>query len=184
VTAPYIPADWLLGNGQSFTITGSAVAGRNGPWACPAQVAHEARLKAGSVRPNTTSRWVKRRDNSEQLFFALRDGLDALMRGKSPATAAAINQNLTVAQRRFVTHAMHELLELPGLVADSAGVSLGYQMEAATSSARAGGRSSSRDRSSPTMTTPSVRPSDWRTRRCAIPSQSTPRTSPPSPPWS
>ncbi len=128
MTAAYIPPDWLLGNGQSFTITGSTVAGRNGPWACPAQVAHEARLKAGSVRPNTTSRWVKRWDNSEQLFFALRDGLDALMRDESPATAAVINQNLTVAQRRFVTHAMHELLELPGLVADSAGLPLGYQM--------------------------------------------------------
>jgi hypothetical protein len=84
-------------------------------------VAHNARAKTGTVRPNDTSRWRRTWDTSEQLFFALRDGLSALEDGASIADAAAINQNLTVGQRRFVTHALHELSALSDMVSHHVG---------------------------------------------------------------
>jgi len=127
VSELYIPPPWLTGAGDRFSLTVSEVSGRNGPWTCPGKVAHKARQKAGSVQPNDSSRWVPRWDTSEQLFFALRDGLGALDGGASLGEAAAINQNLTIGQRRFVTHALHELSELADLVTDSAGVPMRYE---------------------------------------------------------
>ena len=123
----YLPPEWLTGVGNPFTLTARDVSSRSGPWACPARIAHEAREKTGAVRLVSDTRWRKRWDNSEQLFFALRDGYAALVDGASPADAAAINANLTVPQRRFVTHAMHELLDLPDLIAASAGTPMTYQ---------------------------------------------------------
>jgi len=127
VTQRYIPPPWLIGDGDRFSLTVSEVSGRNGPWACPGKVAHKARQKAGSVQPNDLSRWTPVWDTSEQLFFALRDGLAALDGGASVQEAAAINQNLTVGQRRFVTHALHELSELADLVSDSTGLPMRYE---------------------------------------------------------
>lgn len=122
MTTPYVPPEWLLGQGNAFSLTVSDVAGRDSPWQCPGKVAHNARAKTGTVRPNDTGRWRPTWDTSEQLFFALRDGLSALDDGASVADAAAINQNLTVGQRRFVTHALHELSALADLVSHNVGV--------------------------------------------------------------
>jgi len=127
VTATYIPPTWAMGDGDNFALTASEVAGRNGPWACPGKIAVEARRKGGSLQPNANSRWQPTWDNSEQLYFALRDGLDALQRGAHVPEAAAINTNLTAAQRRFVTHALHELAELNELVTDASGKPMEYQ---------------------------------------------------------
>jgi len=127
MTATYIPPTWAMGNGDNFVLTASEVAGRDGPWACPGKIAVEARRKGGSLQPNDNSRWQPTWDTSEQLFFAFRDGFDALHRGADVADAAAINTNLTAAQRRFVTHALHELTELDELVAGAAGTAMEYQ---------------------------------------------------------
>lgn len=43
MTTPYIPPDWLLGQGNAFSLTVSDVSGRDGPWQCPGKVAHNAR---------------------------------------------------------------------------------------------------------------------------------------------
>ena len=123
----YQLADWLMGQGGTFSITGSKVSGRNGPWACPGRIAHEARARTGSVQPNTTSRSRRRWDDSEGLYGALADGLTALMDGQDPHTAAALKPHLTATQRRFVQHALHELTDLPDLIADSVGTPLSYQ---------------------------------------------------------
>ncbi len=127
MTATYIAPTWAMGSGDNFVLTASGVAGRNGPWVCPGNIALEARRKGGTLQPNDNWRWQPTWDKSEQLFFALRDGLDALQRGDAVHDAAAINTNLTAAQRRFVTHALQELQELDELVADAAGLPLEYQ---------------------------------------------------------
>ncbi len=127
MTGTFIPPTWAMGNGDNFVLTASGVAGRNGPWACPGNIALEARRKGGTLQPKDNSRWQPTWDKSEQLFFALRDGLDALQRGDAVPDAAAINTNLTVAQRRFVTHALQELEELDELVAEAVGLRLEYQ---------------------------------------------------------
>jgi hypothetical protein len=46
---------------------------------------------------------------------------------KARQNAAALNQNHTVGQRRFVTHALHELSELADLITDSTGVPMRYE---------------------------------------------------------
>jgi hypothetical protein len=137
VTTPYVPPPWLIGEGNGFALTVSDVAGRDGPWQCPGKVAHNARGKTGSVRPNDTTRWRPTWDKAEQLFFALRDGLAALEDGATRADATAINKNLTAGQRRFVAHALAELTELRHLVSDSVGEPMAYT-DQSTSFFRAG----------------------------------------------
>jgi hypothetical protein len=95
--------------------------------ACPGKIAADARRKGGTLQPNSNSRWQPVWDNSEQLFFALRDGFDALQGGSTVPDAAAVNTNLTAAQRRFVTHALHELGDLDELVTDASGTPMAYQ---------------------------------------------------------
>jgi PD-(D/E)XK nuclease superfamily len=124
------PPPWAMGHGRTFKITASAVAGRNGPWACPAKIALGARQSQGSIQPNDANRWQRTWDDASRLYFALTDGLWAMDSGATISEAAGADARLTDAQRRFVRHALGELAELPGLAADSAGVPMALSFSA------------------------------------------------------
>jgi hypothetical protein len=126
VTGPYVPPHWALGQGRTFRITVSSVAGRNGPWSCPAKTNHGARKIAGSLTPNDRSGWRREWDPAERLWFALGDAMTAVDAGTTIADAAAADDRLTHAQRRYVVHALHELADLPDLIAADAGVPVQY----------------------------------------------------------
>jgi hypothetical protein len=95
VTSPFEPPPWTIGRGDRFSVTAGAIAGRSGRFGCPARVSLGARRKAQSLQPVDT-RWRRRWDPADGLYFALRDAGEAVDEGASmdEATAAA-DQRLT-----------------------------------------------------------------------------------------
>lgn len=119
------PPTWTLGTGLTFKTSASAVAGRHHRFSCPAKVSLGARYAVSSLQPNDASRWRRQWDDASSLHFAIRDAHVLLSDGASiKDAAAASSRKLTVAQRRFLVHALGHLAELSATAGDDAGVGL------------------------------------------------------------
>jgi hypothetical protein len=123
----YQPPEYLAGNAEMFQISVATVAGRRGEYACPARIAHEARLKAGTTRfVNRDERaWITW-DDAGKTNFALRDALAALEQGGTREEALAGATTLTHAQRRFALHALDQLAELHHSVEVAVGAEVSF----------------------------------------------------------
>ena len=120
----FVPPAWTLGNGASFRISASAVAGRGNRFGCPAKVSLGARNAVSSLQPNDPGRWRRQWDDASTMHFAIRDAHTDLASGVSINDAARRVRKVTVAQRRFLVHALHHLATLNDTASDAAGVTM------------------------------------------------------------
>jgi hypothetical protein len=131
--------EFAVGEGRAFKISASQIASRGSVFGCPAGTALQARLAAGSLRPNDATRWRKTWDPASMLNFAIRDGFYRLSSGRPIAQIVMDEPKLTHAQRRFVQHALEQLQDLPALASDACGVMLTSSDELDPVAARPGG---------------------------------------------
>lgn len=125
---PFQPPPWTLGTGLTFKTSASAVAGRHHRFSCPARVSLGARYAVSSLQPNDATRWRRQWDDASSLHFAIRDAHVLLSDGASIKDAvAATSRKLTVAQRRFLVHALGHLSDLSDTASEDAGVPLSLE---------------------------------------------------------